>query len=219
MSNLIKRIFLLFLLGVMGSASAYVIAQEDDASRVIRIRNQVSANELRQVADQIFNEQVSPEFTQLLYDTLNDRQREIITQRIAELAGVPFSSLEREGANGSGGDGPSPLSPGYNVQMPAGTGDPNVAISSHWSDSMCDSDPNDNDWIFFANTPQTVSPSSMRWYATSSLVTWAFNTAYGGVLSTYGYHLYQINVCLGTNGVLLAGGASHVHNNLKIKYR
>ncbi len=192
--------------------------KEDDLDKIADITDNASDEELQKIADQIVNEQVTPEFTQLLYNALNDRHRDVITKRIAELTNVSFSEIEKERERNDE-DQISPLAPGYNVQMPGGTGSPNVGISSYWSSSTCDSDPSDQDWVFFTNTPQTVSPSNMRWYATSSLVTWAFNFAYGGQLSTYGSTLYQINICLGTNGVTLAGGASSVKNNLRVKYR
>ncbi|MBX3059643.1 MAG: hypothetical protein KF770_24590 [Anaerolineae bacterium] len=219
-NNIILKVLLVcsIIAGILGVSSSYITAQEDDTSRVFHLANEAGVEELRQVADQIFYEQVSPEFTQLLYDALNDQQRGTISQRIAELAGVPASFLEREKDNKD--SWPSPLSPAYNIQMPHGAqANPNVSISSRWTDDLCDSDPTDNDWVFFANTPQTVIPSAMRWYATSSLVTFTFNQVYGGMLSTYGFHLYQINICLGTAGVIAAGGAANVQNHLKVRYR
>jgi hypothetical protein len=92
-------------------------------------------------------------------------------------------------------------------------------MSSYWWDPSCDSDPGDGDFRFFANTPQSVYPSQMRWYSTSGGVTWAINTAYGGILSTYGFGVYEINICLGVWGTNLAGGPQNVQQALRVKYR
>jgi hypothetical protein len=200
------------------------------------IRVNASDEDLRKVAEQIFSERVRPQFVQLLYEALDSDKRYVITERLAELANVSLDEIEKEGPKDkqiipqdpgsigqerrqSGEVTTLNLGPPYNVQMPHGTGNPTVTISSHWSSSTCDHDPSDSDWVFFANRPQTVHPTSMRWYSTSSHVTWALNWAYGGNLSTYGFHSHQINICLGDKGVLLAGGANNVRNNLRVKYR
>ena len=176
--------------------------------------------ELVVLASTIYNNQISPEKTEQIFDTLSREQRDIITQEIAERTGVQMETLKKEIADFEKTiNEVRASSPGYDVQMPHGTGNPNVRPTSWWSSRTCDSDPNDWDFVFFANTPQTLSPSNMRWSATNSWVTWALNTAYGGVLSTYGSHLYQINICLGTNGVNLGGGPINVYNSLRIKYR
>lgn len=219
LSRTFNRMFIACLLVALSlslSGTSLVLAQEDDHSKVHDIRDKATDEELREIADQIFHEKVTPEFTRLLYETLNDRQRVVITKRLAELTGASFEDVKKESLNDEQG---SSRSPGYDVQMPHGTGSPNVGISSSWYDPGCDGDPGDGEYVFFANTPQTVSPSDMRWYANSSLVEWAFNYAYNGVLSTYGATLYQINVCIGVPGVTLAGGESNVRNNLRIKYR
>jgi len=183
--------------------------------------------------------EVTPEFVQQLYTSLNEAQRDVVTQRLAKLTQVSFEALKQEIRSNNddkegitlvgtrlgqigGLGGPHPNSPAYNIQMPwlnGGNTNPSVGMSSSRRDDNCDSAPSDADIVFFANTPQNVSPSQMRWWSTSSLVTWALNFAYGGNLSTYGYTLVQINICLGTNGVALAGGADNVRNNLKVKYQ
>jgi len=194
--------------------------------------SELSDAELVKIANRIYNNTVSAEYTQKLYDSLTAKQRDVVTQRLAQLTNVSFTALKAEIATNlatrkaySGGlDNPRLLGPGpaYNVQMPylgTGSNTPNVGMSSQWLDPSCDSDPNDIDYRYFANTPQSVYPASMRWYSTSGLVTWALNTAYGGSLSTYGSSVYQINVCLGYWGVNLAGGTVNVLDNLKVKYR
>lgn len=225
-SNKILPICLLLVLSLIVLSIPITLAQNneiDDIQRANDIKRNASEQELQAIAIQIYNDQITPEFTDLLYHTLSPYQRNVITMKIAELTNVSFDELLKEierNSNRNSNIENLPLSPGYNIQMPHATGGSLiVSISSYSLDPLCDNDPSDDDWKFFANTPQTVNPPAMRWYATQALVTWALNTAYGGMLSTYGYHLHQINVCLGTNGVLLAGGANNVFNHLKVRYR
>lgn len=204
--------------------------------------SKLSNADLERMAEAIYHERLSPGVVQQLYDSLNDTERAVITRKLAGLNNVPFDALQTEIASNTaarknlmlagahiyvqaGVGGPRPQSPGpaYDVQMPALTNlsnvNPNVGMSSYWWDPSCDSDPGDGDFRFFANTPQSVYPSQMRWYSTSGGVTWAINTAYGGILSTYGFGVYEINICLGVWGTNLAGGPQNVQQALRVKYR
>ena len=214
-----------FCLAILGPSLATARHSEDgrtrgDREKAMQIRNRAGNEELRELAVKIIYNEVTPEFTQILYDTLSDYQRDVITERIAEHVNIPFEDIKREREHYIDGveNSHALFSSGYDVQMPEGTGTPNVGISTHWSTKTCDSDPNDWDFVFYASANQ-VNPSSMRWYATHSWVAWAFNYAYGGVLSTYGSSLYQINICLGTWGVNLAGGPVNTQSFLRVKYR
>lgn len=65
----------------------------NDLARAIYMRDYANNAELNQVADQIFLEKVTPEFTATLYATLYDFQKDIITKKLAELTGASFSEL------------------------------------------------------------------------------------------------------------------------------
>lgn len=181
-----------------------------------------TAEELIEIADKIYSNQLTSETTQNLFNSMAETEKVIITSRLAEHSGVQMDDLKQEKERfRNQGVVVQAASPGYDVQMPhtSNLGSPNVDINSYWSTMTCDSDPSDWNFVFFANTPQTVHPSSMRWHSTVPLVTWALNYAYGGALSTYGSHLYQINICLGTGGVNLGGGPNTVRDAFVIQYQ
>lgn len=225
-----KIILLLILLTSVLAPSPAFAKDVEQASATATPPKSYSDSELEKIANQIYNSTVSAEYTQNLYNSLTAKQRDVVTRRLAQLTNVSFAELKAEIASNQlmrprsrgGLDNPVTLSPGYNVQMPylgAGSNTPNVGLSSGAINNLCDSDPGDSDYIFYAYPPQNVSPSQMRWFSYSPLVTWALNTAYGSYLSTYGSNLNQINICLGTNGVYLAGGFSAVLFYLKVKYQ
>jgi len=174
---------------------------------------------LKRLAKDIVNGEVD---LNAAFSQLNNAEQEIVLEEINILSDYA-TFMSRHLVN------IKVLSPGYNVQMPYGgqylSLVNNVRVSSYTASQTCDNDPTDWDWLFFANTSQTVSPSVMRWSADSRMgysanqVISNFMAFYNGQLSTYGYSLYSINVCLGEWGVRAAGGPEAVRQTLRIKYR
>lgn len=195
---------------------------------------------LEAFADEVHANAISSTETLTVFYALSVAQRDVVTARMAELAGVDFSELKAEVAGNQaqlalGATGPSGLGPLFGEGTLGGPGvaydvqvlplsdmsqtDPNVHTSSYAWDPSCDRGDPDGDYRFFASPYASVDPPRMRWFTYNSLVTWALGYAYPGGISTYGYHSYEIYVCLGDNGTNLAGGPAQVVGALRMKFR
>jgi len=88
---------------------------------------------------------------------------------------------------------------------------------SYWVEQYCDGSDPDNDYVFGFNTTWRVDADRIRWYGTS-WINFAFYVAYGGKLLSHGLCGYGKTLCLGTNGVTLAGGPGAVKLGLYLWY-
>lgn len=103
----------------------------------------------------------------------------------------------------------------YDVQMPGITHTlvpPNaVWASGRWADNNCDSDPNDGEHIIYYSGIDASNPSGLRWTTIQAPVALAFQLAYGGKISTFGYNSNEARMCIGngTLAVIGLGSASY----------
>lgn len=91
----------------------------------------------------------------------------------------------------------------------------NYYLTSSWS---CDHDTSDSDWQFQFGPTWYDDPNCVRWYANNWQVRNAFSVAYGSRLQGSDLCSCPITICIGTNGVTLAGGASKVKKYLFISH-
>lgn len=85
-------------------------------------------------------------------------------------------------------------------------------------DRMCDNDPSDDDYRYDFSVNWTDDPNDVRWWATW-YVRNVFTTVYGGNLLGCSLCTCPLQVCLGTRGVALAGGAGNVQEELYIWHK
>ncbi len=97
---------------------------------------------------------------------------------------------------------------------------PKVSASTWWTDPLCDEDPSDVDYIFAFTFPSAVTnPNGVRSFshnlAVDAMLLW-YQAQYGGINGSGNTGSPNVFVCLGDNGVNMAGGPTNVYYNLKL---
>lgn len=92
-----------------------------------------------------------------------------------------------------------------------------TAPYTYWSSTWCDGDGSDQDWVFAFSPSGATDPDDLRWSA-NWWVESVFNTAYGGRLLGSSLCTSPQQICLGTNGVSMAGGAGYVRQKLRLRH-
>lgn len=165
--------------------------------------------------------------TMILNKTISDQELEakmftndeivLLIEAVAELSGISknevqeiLGALKKQKAAAI-----SMISCSQSVEMLNGTAGTTYAFS-YYKDLGCDNDPSDEDWTLqFTNYGVSVNPDYVKWWG-SWYLRQVFSATYGGNLLACDLCSYPIKICLGTNGVALAGGINYVKNNLYI---
>ncbi len=73
-----------------------LVSQHVYGPQDVLVARKLNDVELQHVAKQIFNEQLTAEDTQSLYNNLNDSQRDVVTRKLCELTGTSFEAVVAE---------------------------------------------------------------------------------------------------------------------------
>lgn len=101
-----------------------------------------------------------------------------------------------------------------NVERENGTNGRRYAYTAVRND-WCDGTP-DGDWNFNFSPAWAYNADNLRWYANSGWVRWVFAVLYGSELLGTSLCTSPVQLCIGTNGVSMAGGAGNVRQELWI---
>ncbi len=145
----------------------------------------------------------------------NDEIRDLVF-KVGILRGAAEDTFEQE----IYGDAPeAPLLRGactQDVEKANLSGD--TYSSTHFNDTWCDADGSDVDWLYEFYPSWADNSDNYRWYASDWWIRTTFDTVYSGKLTGYTLCSSPVGICLGTNGVTAAGGATAVANNLFISH-
>lgn len=83
----------------------------------------------------------------------------------------------------------------------------------------CDGDSSDQDWQFQFSMYWFGDPDEVRWWSQDWWVRTVFEQVYAGQLLGNSLCSYPKYMCLGTNGVALAGGVDNVKTHLRIAHK
>jgi hypothetical protein len=189
---------------------------------------QLTEEDLKIFVELSFNEQISAAQAQSFFERLTKKQEEIVSDLIAEQAGIPLDDWNREKEAfqqeiGQAANQPLPSSIGELWRQPienrwtSGYPQGYSFASRYYQDQWCETTyPTDEDidWVFHFNMTYSNNPDGLRWTSDSTQVYIVFMSLYNGNLNSFAYNWAHVKVCLGTNGVDAAGGPSNVKSNV-----
>ncbi len=179
-----------------------------------RTNNESADLNLTEIAASIINDELSErEFNAL---SLSDDETRDLLFEVGLLRGMDPNDLEEllygEADNNPGLRGACT----QDVEKANLSGD--TYSSTHYQNSICDADPNDVDWLYEFYPSWADDSNDIRWYSTNFLVRSTFDAVYGGLLTGYTLCSSPVTLCIGTNGVTLAGGHNTVASSLFISH-
>ncbi len=203
MTSTIKVIVFLAMLVLSAILSSIVAAQVE--------------TRLQDIVDGVYGNTIDFDAAKQFYDNLPASQQKRLEVLMAAKVGISENTWNAivQQSQGASNHGQSLLQSNSLPQMIEKT-------SSYWqmigqqnfrSSSNCDGDSSDSDWLFIFFPRDYSNPNGLRWNTTSTWVAFAFYVSYRNNLlgvSTDG----TVGLCIGDRGVLLAGGAWHVHAHL-----
>ena len=184
--------------------------------------------DLARFVELAFNEEITAAQAQSVYERLTDVQKGTVSNLVALQAGIPLEEWNREkeayqrafeeplrqpAPSSIGELWRQPVENRWTSGYPQGYSFASYYYQDQWCETVYPTDP-DIDWVFHFNMTYSANPDGLRWTSDSAQVYLAFMTSYQGKLNSFAYNWAQVKVCLGTNGVSAAGGASNVKNNV-----
>lgn len=195
-----------------------------DSSPFDKPVTELTQADLKEFIELGFAEKISVEQAKILYEQLSQTQKEIVSNLVAEQAGIPLELWEKEKANNKINYSVNLLNSinplwrqfvenTWTLGYPNGSTFASTYYVDRWCENATPPDP-DSDWVFHFNMSYSQNPNGLRWTSKSTQVYLAFMSAYGGNINSFSYSWSHVKLCIGTAGVEAAGGTENVKNNV-----
>lgn len=181
---------------------------------------QLSGDEIDKLAQQIVDNDIDVDELEQLYNRLTYKQQIELLETVGVKQGLSLEVLQDKDAFDPGTQQNQSLALYPELIEHRSTICWSCAYfaSYYYTDSMCDNDPSDTDYVFRFGRPPG-SPSTYRASDHLSPTVWAmlawYQMQYGGINAHY-ISSYSTFVCLGDNGVQYGGGLNHIKDHLAI---
>lgn len=214
----IRELAVIILLGVLSINVSLRVSAADSINSI----NEVDTEEFVEL---IVTERITVPDVAVYLKNLDESQYQEFVRIFTERVGINRAEIQQEAAKYTtilsqdellSAEAEVILAPGAvwaEVVENTWTWDINGPFSIFWyEDWGCDDDPADKEYVFYYAFPSNPT-SELRWTTTSAQVYAAF-AVYNWNLLGFGYNFSEVRLCIGDNGVGLAGGPDKVRDTV-----